>query len=476
MSNRFARYSITGGLTTEEIHRMYDEALEVLEKVGVECHHKKVLSRLADFKGLKVEPGRVRFKKEFVDGLVKDCRKKAKAANEKKTKPENFSLGGPYTCFYVLDYSSDKPRKATLADLRNALKLCDSMGLGRTCAPIIPDDVPIPLQRVAMFKASAENSRSLGGLAKGVISIEEAELVCEMGEASGRKPPYFHLQFFISPLKYDDAMLDIGYHFVEKGKKHLAAVWGGPMCCAGATAPLFVPGAFVQGLAESIASETLTSLVFGGEFLPSLSAWVFDMQYGTFIFGSPENLLFSMASNQIVAELFGAGGGGCGLGTNSSSVDEHAASERAFNVIIGALNGATGFGGAGMISQDMIFSPEQLVIDREIVDWAQRFMAGLEISDAKGASLDAIKEVGPGGNFLSHPTTVENLQKFYWRPKLFERISLGQWLQQGSVSLREKARQIAEEKIKSHKFEIDGSVRKKLTDIYKKAEGRLLKK
>src|SRR3989339_105418 len=120
---RSVKFSLAGGFTKEEANRIYEEALDILEQIGIECHHEKIMERLSGIKGLMVEKGRVRVKKEFADGLVKDFKKKQLEKNRKKTeaaasaatgdpKPAKFSLGAPYSCFYWLDYNKDKPRKA----------------------------------------------------------------------------------------------------------------------------------------------------------------------------------------------------------------------------------------------------------------------------------------------------------------------------------------------------------------------------
>lgn len=502
MSNRFVRYSITGGLSSEEIHEMYEEALKVLEDVGVKCLNKKILSRLAEFQGLTIDSESIHFKKELIDELLKESLRKRKANPEsflpsylpkevgrgffkkrnieieREVSSKSFRLVGPYTCLYILDGNSDKPRQPTLADLRNAVKLCDAMCVWRDCAPLIPVDIPPPLQRLAMLKTSAENSPVLGGVAKGVSSIEEAEFICEMGKASGREPPYFHLQFFISPLKYNDAILDIAYYFLERGEANMISMDGGPMPVAGSTAPFFVPGIFIQAIAETLASEALSALLFRNHenkrFSPSIFAGVFDMRYSTVVFGSPEALLFSLAAEQINQELFGHTSKGGTISTMSHTVDEQAAAERAFGVIISALAGANTFGSGGMISLDMTFSPEQLVIDREIIEWVERFIYGLEVNDNKGISAEVISEVGPSEDYLTHPTTVGQFRRFYWEPDLFKHMGLSQWQQKGSVSLRTHAQQTIQEKIKSHRFEIDTSIRTAMDDIYKKAERQLL--
>ena len=52
----------------------------------------------------------------------------------------------------------------------------------------------------------------------------------------------------------------------------------------------------------------------------------------------------------------------------------------------------------------------------EIIDQALRFANGFQLDDAQ-AVLDEIAKVGPGGSFLSSPSTLKNYKKGYYRQR-----------------------------------------------------------
>ncbi len=84
-----------------------------------------------------------------------------------------------------------------------------------------------------------------------------------------------------------------------------------------------------------------------------------------------------------------------------------------------------------------------MVIDDEILDYIDKFSAGLELSEEP--EIGIIEEVGHGGSFLEHKSTVEHFRSVFWEPELFSLNPLYSWAAQGKPDVLEKAR----EKLKS---------------------------
>ena len=64
--------------------------------------------------------------------------------------------------------------------------------------------------------------------------------------------------------------------------------------------------------------------------------------------------------------------------------------------------------------------------------------------------VDVIKEVGPGGNFLSHEHTLKYLRKVRWFPGITNREKWEQWESKGSKDMRQRAKEGAERILKEH--------------------------
>jgi trimethylamine--corrinoid protein Co-methyltransferase len=55
--------------------------------------------------------------------------------------------------------------------------------------------------------------------------------------------------------------------------------------------------------------------------------------------------------------------------------------------------------------------------------------------DEESLALEAMKNVGPGGTFLSHPHTFDNFRQELWIPSLLERRNWELWEADGSPDI-----------------------------------------
>ena len=110
------------------------------------------------------------------------------------------------------------------------------------------------------------------------------------------------------------------------------------------------------------------------------------------------------------------------------------------------LAGANISYGAGMLELGMTFSYSQYVADDEIVRMLSRILRGIPTDD-EHLAVDIIKEVGCGGEFLSHPHTFQNLKHNIF-PNIIDRDDRDTWNLMGKKTLigsaREKAIDIIE--------------------------------
>jgi len=450
------RYELTGGLNPRQIERIHEQAIAVVGKLGIDVPHEKTLKLLAGTKGVAIKGTRVR----FADWLVNES---TLSAPREPDAERPFEIHAGVYCLNLLDLDGNA-RQPTSADVVQMARLADALDMkGET--PLEPTDLPPRLRQVFMVKACWENSRALtGGY---LYDLEAAEYVYEMAQAAGR-PFCLGGTAIISPLKIDPAKLELFHHFLDRG----VPVGMGNMPMPGVSAPIFYPGAFVQGMAEVLGAVTLTRLIFAGsKGRGVVHVYPYDMKYNTVAFGSPEKLHLMLIGMQI-ARYFGANPFPDALMCLAKQPDAQASAEKLAQVLIATAAGARAFRYAGTLAQDDLFSPEQLVIDREIVNYAAHFAKGFETGPEEGY-LKIIEDGINEGGFLAHETTLENFRDVCWFPELFERDSLAQWRQKGEQSVRRRAAQIAREKIAEHAFALPADVRKELNAIYGKARDKL---
>lgn len=93
--------------------------------------------------------------------------------------------------------------------------------------------------------------------------------------------------------------------------------------------------------------------------------------------------------------------------------------------------------GLGMLESGITFDYGQLVLDCEFARMIKFTLQGIPVNE-KTLAVDAIKEVGPGRDFLMHPTTFKGMRD-QSRPELIDRRMRGMWEAQGATTAYERA-------------------------------------
>ena len=97
-----------------------------------------------------------------------------------------------------------------------------------------------------------------------------------------------------------------------------------------------------------------------------------------------------------------------------------------------------------MFASGQTASFEQLVIDNEIVKTARRLQAGVQVN-RETLAIEAIKRVGPKGNYLLDESTISHLRNPEWmESRLFVRETYDRWEQDGKKALVDRAGEIVD--------------------------------
>jgi trimethylamine--corrinoid protein Co-methyltransferase len=93
---------------------------------------------------------------------------------------------------------------------------------------------------------------------------------------------------------------------------------------------------------------------------------------------------------------------------------------------------------AGILESYMMASYEKFVIDDEICGMCKRIKRGEEIS-AEKLALEVIRQVGPGGEYLTRMHTFQNFRKEFYAPIMEERENFANWRKKGGLTLEQRA-------------------------------------
>ncbi len=444
-----------------DLEEILNDAVRVLGKIGVECTHQRVRQHLARWKGVSWDERRVYFSEDLVRAHLENRRSSLRQQTEKEQ--TQFRLGGCWAGLNYCDPETQQVRPASSAEAAQMARLWDSRGLDGVI-PVMPGDVPPALATLTAERIALENSRFLGGSLT-VTDPEEVRYLIDMFAAAERRYRLVE-QVGISPLKLDPQGLATALCFVENPDVEVVLTGFIPM--AGTTCPLDPRSALIQSVAETLALDMVCSaLGISGSGL-SIRVEPFDFQYSFIVFGSPEWCLYRALVIQTNEFLTGQPARYGMFRSVAKKPDSQAACERTASVLWQALLGARVFGGVGQLSVDEVFSPQQAVLDREILAYVKRTVEGLDLS-AEVDPLTLIEEGVREGNFVGVPDTVSRFRKFYWFPEIFRHWNLGRWQAEGQPSILDEAWAQARQEIASSTFQLKESQRAEIERIYQKA-------
>jgi trimethylamine--corrinoid protein Co-methyltransferase len=225
-----------------------------------------------------------------------------------------------------------------------------------------------------------------------------------------------------------------------------------PALLAGSTGPVTLAGALSVAVAEALSGIVIHQLAAkGAPIITGVVATGMDMLKATISYTAPEFRL----THSAYADLFHYlglpiwGTAGC---SDSQFPDLQAGAEYGFTLLNAALDGCNLIHDCGYIGQGFVASPEMILFADEVIAMVKRYMRGFEIDD-EHLAMDVIRKVGPGGHFLSEKHTLDHFMKEHWRPTLFNRENLPNWIKKGKKTVDQKLIEKALEIIKNHKPE-----------------------
>jgi len=333
--------------------------------------------------------------------------------------------------------------------------------------PLMPGDVPPGLATLACERIALLNSRRLGG-ALTVMDPEEIRYLIDMNLAAGRRYQLME-QIAISPLRFNDKGLKAALSFLDNADVDVHL--GGSIPMAGVTCPLEPRAALVQALAENLGFLVTRQILTGsgGSVAPRVEP--FDMQYALIVFGSPEWCLYRATVIQAVEHLAGRTPRGGMFRSTAKQPDEQAACERTASVLWQALLGGRHFGGVGQLSVDEVFSPQQAIVDEEILHYVERLVRGLRWDPDGSAVMETIAEGVAEGSFAATESTAKRFRDFYWFPDIFRRWNVGRWQSEGARSVLSVAWETAQQKAAGSDFRLPDEAAREVERIYQKAVG-----
>jgi trimethylamine--corrinoid protein Co-methyltransferase len=462
-------------LTPQEVERIHDASMEVLDVVGVKVDYKTARDIFREA-GAEVdeETQSVRLPEKLVRWAVEQAPKQftlygSDVEFQLEIGGENVQFAGLGTPTNIIDMDTGERRPTTLADTVRHIQLINAcQHIHNSQMDVWPNDIPMTTIHTEAIWAWAHHSRKPFGM--GCYGyLPTLDMMRMMAIAVGGKealrlrPCFFAICSVVSPLQMAQAQLEGLLICAEYGQPLAMS----PEAIAGATAPATLAGLLVQQNANILAHVTLAQIFRPGTpVLYGTVSTIANMRLGTVALGAVETGLITAGAAQM-ARYYGLPCRSVGGATESLLEDVQAGIERTSTLLQAVLAGVNFITCGGTLEGTMLESDPLLLLDDELCGAALRVARGVEVGDATLA-IDVIKEVGFDGNYLSQPHTARAFRQEHFIPSLLPREPYETWKKSGARSALDRAKERVRQILADHQpRELNPEMEQEL-DAYRK--------
>ena len=437
-------------LNEEELNRIHEASLTLLEKYGVVFKDCSEALSLFEANGCTVVDGRVRISRSLVkDSLAQLPNRdsishfvpRLSFCDEMSLRQGESHFGLIGNAFYIYDYEKGQSRDCRETDVEDKFLVLDNLGnIEHDCCNLfyqserggpgtapgwkLIDSSTDYLDRWVRGRAGMDVNKlpyshprstreqeriALLGIAVLQGSQERAQMLLEKSNNS------FTWCNPISPLQYHP---DEAGHIIDnaRGSNRFRMVMISPEVMMGASGPVTIAGTLVQQNCEVLAGTILAQLAGPGT--PVMYGCVsapMDMRNAEISQGSFETAMINAAAVQL-ADLYGMPSRISPGNTSDNKPSERAAVEAAVGIYMGAAAGGN-FITTALLDSTLMISYEHLVLVDELINQVRNVTGGI-MTDPESLAIDTILEHGhPSPDFLQSNHTLEMMNRdIYYSP------------------------------------------------------------
>ena len=442
-------------LNPEQIERIHQAALSILENIGFTYEQglDDTLTMLKDA-GAIIEPehSRIYFPSDLILSQIAKTPRQVilysrDGQNDIDLWGNRVYMGTGGMAVTVVDIETGQARESCLQDVHNIGRIVDRLdNIHFYLRPCTAHDVPTSVYDInCMYAAMQATTKHY---MSGAIDIQSfRDMVALASTVAGNQvklaeKPIFSVItcFAISPLKLcTQSTLNM-----QEACRHQIPVALSSAPMAGSTSPMTMAGTLAQLHAEELVGLTIGQLTHPGA--PMLYGGIpgsANMRTMGYQGGAVEFGMMNAAIHQLAAHINVPNYNSSGL-TDAKIPDAQAGWEKAFSSLLAAMGGSNYVHhAAGMLESTLAVAYEQNIIEEEIMGMCTSVLEGIIVDDAHLA-IEAIADVGPGGNYLMSPHTLEHMRsEFFAGNGITDGRFRDIWTADGSLDTRERAREMA---------------------------------
>jgi trimethylamine--corrinoid protein Co-methyltransferase len=422
-------------LTDEQVVRVHEASLEILENVGVRVCNQEARTIFAKH-GCYVdsETQIVKFPRTVVEHFRAAIPPTFTFHGRDPAYDRTIPGDGPLmvtgsSAPDILDPQTGQVRRSRSDDIARIAYLINELpGYDIFSISIIANDAPPGQFSISRFYPALKNC--LKPVRGSAPDMDEVDNILKLGaliagsEAAFWERPFITFQYcaLISPLTMDVESTEKLMRLTERGIPSYGVVAPN----AGVSAPFTLTGTLALANAEFLAQATLEQMTRPGkpiiyDPLPTVA----DMRTGAYAPGGIETGILTMGCNQMARFYNVPSGGFVGL-TNAKTNDAQSGFETGMSTTVAVLAGADLLNMGGLLDALMVFDFAKMVIDNEIALMLKQIGPGLQFSE-ENLALDVIGETGPGGMFIDKLHTLERMRTTALLPEIADRSPQAQW-------------------------------------------------
>jgi trimethylamine--corrinoid protein Co-methyltransferase len=443
-------------LSESQVEMVHEASLEILEHTGFGFQPSlndpmKMLERA----GARIDwsQGRVFFPRDLVmEQLAKAPANfilyRRNGKNDLDLGEDRVYWGTGGAALKVLDLETGQPRPSTLHDLYHFGQLVDQLQhIHFFLRPRIPTDIPEPLRDLntlyACWKSTSKHIMVGLNDASSLLQVLGIAPIVGGNSENLRHRPFFSIVtcFAISPLTFCTTPLRIA----QEACRHRIPVALSTAPMAGSTAPITLAGTLALAHAEELAGITVCQLAApGAPVLYGALPETANLHTLGFQGGSVEAAIMNAAAHQMARRIGLPNYANSGH-SDSKLPDAQAAWETAMSTLLASMGGCNYIHhAAGMLESSLTVSFEHFVMNDEMIGRSCRVLKGME-GDPEHLAVEVIREVGPGGNFITVPHTLAHLRREFFRGNgVTDADPRYRWEEGGALDTRDRARRIAQ--------------------------------
>jgi len=443
---------MTRPLSPEQQLKIHNFSLQILAETGIRFNSKPALTLFAKH-GAEIRNNTVFFNEKIIKNALSSVPSSFTwhARNEQRSIPmggDHHHMGPGYGAPFILEKEGTM-RNANMDDYDNFCKLTHTSPHLDFLGSIMvqPADLSATTGHLKMLYSNftLSDKPTMGSTASPRAARDSLNMAKIIFNTLNR-PVVMGLINSLAPLQFAHEMTDALMIYAENGQPVI--IHSGAMM--GSTSPITGAGTQVMQNAMNLAGICLAQLVHPGTpVVYGAGGTPLDMKTGGYTTGSPE-LIQNIAVHAQMGRYYNIPTRAGGAFTDSLAPDYQAGAESSLILGAAATCGVNmSLHCCGILGAYIAMGYEKFMADEELCGVVKKMVAPVDYSD-EAFAIDLIKEIGPGGQYLSHMHTMKRCRTAFFQNKLFNKSNHDRWFKNGKKWAHEMASDAVTHRLESY--------------------------